>query len=193
MKNKQAELIKQLSDKQLIYNLFITQLILLAAALLLGLFLFPDIASFTALFRIRDINIAVIGLPAGAAVVAFDIIMMKTIPASWQDDGGVNERIFKSLSYPLVPAAALIVAFCEEVLFRGVIQTNIGLVWTSVIFALVHYRYLFKWYLLVNIAGLSFFIGWIYSITGNLMVTITAHFIIDFILGIILKNKQGKA
>ncbi|WP_419881235.1 lysostaphin resistance A-like protein [Peribacillus sp. B-H-3] len=193
MKNKQAELIKQLSDKQLIYNLFITQLILLAAALLLGLFLFPDIASFTALFRISDINIAVIGLPAGAAVVAFDIIMMKTIPASWQDDGGVNERIFKSLSYPLVPAAALIVAFCEEVLFRGVIQTNIGLVWTSVIFALVHYRYLFKWYLLVNIAGLSFFIGWIYSVTGNLMVTITAHFIIDFILGIILKNKQGKA
>jgi uncharacterized protein len=193
MKNKQAELIKQLSDKQLIYNLFITQLILLAAALLLGLFSFPDIASFTALFRISDINIAVIGLPAGAAVVAFDIIMMKTIPASWQDDGGVNERIFKSLSYPLVPAAALIVAFCEEVLFRGVIQTNIGLVWTSVIFALVHYRYLFKWYLLVNIAGLSFFIGWIYSVTGNLMVTITAHFIIDFILGIILKNKQGKA
>ncbi|MFD0048554.1 CPBP family intramembrane glutamic endopeptidase [Actinomycetes bacterium NPDC127524] len=193
MKNKQAELIKQLSDKQLIYNLFITQLILLAAALLLGLFLFPDIASFTALFRISDINIAVIGLPAGAAVVAFDIIMMKAIPASWQDDGGVNERIFKSLSYPLVPAAALIVAFCEEVLFRGVIQTNIGLVWTSVIFALVHYRYLFKLYLLVNIAGLSFFIGWIYSVTGNLMVTITAHFIIDFILGIILKNKQGKA
>ncbi|SFC44269.1 hypothetical protein SAMN05443252_103418 [Bacillus sp. OV322] len=193
MKNKQAELIKQLSDKQLIYNLFITQLILLAASLLLGLFLFPDIASFAALFRISDINIAVIGLPAGAAVVVFDIIMMKTIPASWQDDGGVNERIFKSLSYPLVPAAALIVAFCEEVLFRGVIQTNIGLVWTSVIFALVHYRYLFKLYLLVNITGLSFFIGWIYSVTGNLIVTITAHFIIDFILGIILKNKQGKA
>lgn len=32
MKNKQAELIKQLTDKQLLYNLFLTQIILLTLA-----------------------------------------------------------------------------------------------------------------------------------------------------------------
>ena len=82
---------------------------------------------------------------------------------------------------------AALVAISEEILFRGVIQTNTGLIISSIIFAVVHYRYLFNWFLFTNIILLSFLIGYIYLVTNNLVVTIVMHFFIDFILGLIIK------
>lgn len=189
MKNKQAEIIKQLTDKELHMNLFFTQIILLMISAGLGIFLFNDISSFFGLFRLKDWDIVTIGGSAAALVILFDILMMKLLPDSYRDDGGVNERIFKSLSIPMIFVVALSVSLSEEILFRGIIQTHAGLFWSSLIFALVHYRYLFNWFLFVNITVLSFFIGLIFEVTDNLLVTIFTHFLIDFILGIIVKTK----
>ncbi|CAH0182572.1 hypothetical protein SRABI96_01469 [Peribacillus sp. Bi96] len=190
MKNKQAELIKQLTDKQLLYNLFLTQIILLTLAVFLGIILFKERSAFFDLFIFDDLNILLIGIPAGIVVVLIDILLMKVTPSSYQDDGGINERIFSHLSYTMIFVVALVVAISEEVLFRGVLQTHFGLLWTSIIFAAVHYRYLFNWFLFLNVLVLSFFIGLLFEWTNNIMVTITAHFLIDFILGIIIRSKK---
>ncbi|MBK5501043.1 CPBP family intramembrane glutamic endopeptidase [Peribacillus sp. TH14] len=192
MKNKQAELIKQLTDKQLLYNLFLTQIILLTLAFFLGIILFNDRSTFFDLFIFNDLNILLFGIPAGIIVVLFDLFMMRVTPSSYQDDGGINERIFSSLSYPMIFVVALVVAISEELLFRGVLQTHLGLLWTSIIFAAVHYRYLFNWFLFLNVLVLSFFIGFLFEWTNNLLVTITAHFLIDFILGVLIRRKQAK-
>ena len=191
MKNKQAELIKQLTDKQLLYNLFLTQMIILTVAFFLGVILFKDFSAFLNLFYFNDMNILLVGVPAGILVVMFDVSLMKVTPASYQDDGGVNERIFSSLPYFMIFIVALVVAISEEILFRGVIQTHIGLIWTSLIFAAVHYRYLFNWFLFLSVMVLSFFIGFLFEWTQNILVTITAHFLIDFILGILIRRKYG--
>ncbi|MFI8493807.1 lysostaphin resistance A-like protein [Peribacillus butanolivorans] len=192
MKNKQAELIKQLTDKQLLYNLFLTQIILLTLAFFLGIILFSDRSTFFDLFIFNDLNILLFGIPAGIIVVLFDLFMMRVTPSSYQDDGGINERIFSSLSYPMIFVVALVVAISEELLFRGVLQTHLGLLWTSIIFAAVHYRYIFNWFLFLNVLVLSFFIGFLFEWTNNLLVTITAHFLIDFILGVLIRRKQAK-
>ncbi|MGE7601400.1 CPBP family intramembrane glutamic endopeptidase [Peribacillus sp. NPDC097675] len=189
MKNKQAELIKQLTDKQLLYNLFLTQMVILAIALFLGFILFEDLSDFLNIFSFNDMNILLVGVPAGILVVIFDVSMMKLTPASYHDDGGVNERIFSSLPYFMIFIVALVVAVSEELLFRGVIQSHIGLLWTSIIFAAVHYRYLFNWFLFLSVLVLSFFIGFLFEWTQNVLVTITAHFLIDFILGILIRRK----
>jgi hypothetical protein len=112
---------------------------------------------------------------------------MKLLPASFYDDGGLNERIFKNRHVFHTFVIALFVAFSEELLFRGIIQTKVGLVIASIIFAIIHYRYLFNWYLFFNIILLSFLIGFIYKWTGNLAVTIMMHFVIDFLLGVYIK------
>ncbi|MFD4817204.1 CPBP family intramembrane glutamic endopeptidase [Peribacillus butanolivorans] len=192
MKNKQAELIKQLTDKQLLYNLFLTQIILLTLAFFLGIILFNDRSTFFELFSFNDLNILLFGIPAGIIVVLFDLFMMRVTPSSYQDDGGINERIFSSLSYSMIFVVALVVAISEELLFRGVLQTHLGLLWTSIIFAAVHYRYLFNWFLFLNVLVLSFFIGFLFEWTNNLLVTITAHFLIDFILGVLIRRKKAK-
>ncbi|MFJ7754163.1 CPBP family intramembrane glutamic endopeptidase [Peribacillus muralis] len=192
MKNKQAELIKQLTDKQLLHNLFLTQIILLMLALFLGIILFEDRSAFFGLFMFDDLNILLIGVPAGVLVVVLDIILMKVTPPSYQDDGGINERIFSNLPYSMIFVVASVVAISEELLFRGVLQTHFGLLWTSIIFAAVHYRYLFNWFLFLNVLVLSFFIGFLFEWTDNIIVTIIAHFVIDFILGVLIREKKQK-
>lgn len=189
MKSNYEETISQLSDKELRFHLYLTQVLLLVVALVIGLFLFDSWQSFWRLFQWDGQGI-IIGLLCGVAVVILDIIGMRFLPSSYYNDGGVNARIFGSLTPPQIVLITLIIAISEEVLFRGVIQTHFGLIVTSVLFALVHYRYLFQWFLFLNVVLLSFLIGWIYEVTGNLLVTITMHFIIDCLLGLYMSKNQ---
>lgn len=190
MKHKYKELIKSLSDKELLFHLHMTQIILLAISFILGILLFDHFA-FLRTFTIFDSRILSIGIPAGVAVVIIDVVLMKWLPSSFYDDGGLNERIFKDRKVIHIAWIAAFVAISEELLFRGIIQTKVGLVVASIIFAIIHYRYLFNWFLFTNIVILSFFIGLIYQWTNNLAVTIIMHFLIDFLLGLNIKYRKS--
>ncbi|MBX9972867.1 CPBP family intramembrane glutamic endopeptidase [Cytobacillus firmus] len=189
MRKRYADIINELTDKELLFHLYLTQLLILSISLILSIILFNSFEEFQALFVFNDINILVIGAAAGAAVVLIDIVLMKVLPEKLYDDGGLNEKIFQNRSFLQIAFIAAVVAFSEELLFRGVIQTHFGLAISSLIFALVHYRYLFNWFLFVNIITLSFLIGYIYHITNNLLVTIVMHFLIDFLLGILIRKR----
>ncbi|MEH7075636.1 CPBP family intramembrane glutamic endopeptidase [Neobacillus drentensis] len=189
MKKKYYELINGLTDKDLLFHLYMTQIILCAISLILG-FIFFDHFSYLDKIILDDVHIFTIGIPAGLIIVMIDIFLMKLLPTSFYDDGGLNERIFKYRKMIHIIIIALFVAFSEELLFRGIIQTKVGLILASIIFAIIHYRYLFNLFLFVNIVLLSFFIGIIYEWTDNLAVTIVMHFVIDFLLGIYIKFKS---
>jgi uncharacterized protein len=190
MKNKYNELIQGLTDRELLFHLYITQIILLVITFILGILLY-DHFSFMRAIDISDQRILSIGVPAGVAIVLVDILLMKILPPHFYDDGGLNERIFKNRSFIHIIWIAAFVAISEELLFRGVIQTKVGLILASLIFAIIHYRYLFNWFLFSNIVILSFFIGFIYEWTNNLAITMVTHFIIDFLLGLYIKYRHS--
>ena len=189
MKNNYSEMIKELTDKELIRHLYLTQIILLLLSLGLSLFLFKGF-TYWQQFHLVDIHIVTIGLSAGLMVVIIDFLFTKWLPSSYYDDGGLNERIFRHQSVFHIFVITLFVAFSEEMLFRGIIQTKMGLILSCIIFAVVHYRYLFNWFLFINIVLLSFLIGFIFAWTDNLAVTIVMHFVIDFFSGIQIKWKN---
>lgn len=191
-KNRQSELIKQLTDKELLFHLYLTQIILFLISFLLSLFLFDHALAVFDLIDWNDRQVFYIGGTAGVAVVLLDVILMKLLPARFYDDGGLNERIFKNRSVVHIAFLAAVIAISEEILFRGVIQTNFGIIIASTIFAVVHIRYLYNWFLFANVLLLSFAIGMIYEWTGNLLVTIFMHFIIDFLLGLLMKYQLIK-
>ncbi len=191
LKNKYSEIINELTDKELIRHLYTTQIILIALSLVLSIFLF-DGYSFWLQIHLFDLDILTIGLTAGLLVVLIDFLFTKWLPSSYYDDGGLNERIFRNQSFFQIFWIAIFVAFSEEMLFRGIIQTKIGLVWACLLFAAVHYRYLFNWFLFINIILLSFLIGFIFAWTNNLAVTIVMHFVIDFLSGIQIRWKNIK-
>ena len=190
MKNKYNEIISSLTDKELLFHLYLTQIIILFISAILGWLLFGDL-SYWDHFQLNDPNLYKVGVSAGIVVVITDIVLMKVLPSSFYDDGGLNERIFKGRHPFHIIVIAAFVAFSEELLFRGIIQTKLGLILASIIFAVIHYRYLFNWYLFLNIVLLSFVIGVIYQWTGNFAVTFIMHFVIDFLLGIYIRFRHS--
>lgn len=192
-KQQYTDLINGLSNREINLHLFATQVILAIISLILGFFLFDDFSSFLALMKWDDPNIWLIGGSAGIGIVLLDLILMKTLPPSYYDDGGLNEKLFSNKAIWQIALIAAVVAVSEEILFRGVIQTHFGLVISSIIFALIHYRYLFNLFLFINITALSFFIGYIYLVTENLLVTIFLHFLVDFLLGLIIRFTRKKS
>jgi membrane protease YdiL (CAAX protease family) len=192
----QAELIKHLSDRELLFHLYLTQLVLLVISAVLGLFLFQSLENFKQVWQPNLIQIFTYGGVAGLTVIFIDLWLMKLLPNHYFDDGGINERVFQNRSYIHIFILSWVIAITEEWLFRGVIQTHYGILIASILFALLHVRYLKKWVLFTIVISLSFLLGWLYEITQNLFVTIFAHFLIDFIFGVkirieFLRRKEG--
>ncbi|WP_026689448.1 CPBP family intramembrane glutamic endopeptidase [Alteribacter aurantiacus] len=191
----QKEIIKHLSDKDLLLNLYASQLFMLllaffASKLLLGSWFAPlSMISFSS-------EAIVIGFLIAIGVVVVELVFVRILPKRFFDDGGINERVFKKRSVVHILILSLTVAICEEILFRGVIQTSFGIVIASIIFALIHIRYLTHPFLFGFTIILSFLLGYVYLVTGNLLTVIAAHFFIDAILGVFIRfnvlEKLGK-
>lgn len=184
---KQADIIRQLSSNELKKSVLYTQYIIFFLSVILSLFLFNSFTDWIKLFEFDLLMIIYYGVIPAGIVIFIDLIIDKYIPNHYLDDGGINNKLFKNQSVLSIFMIALIVAIAEELLFRGVLQTVFGYVFASSLFAIIHIRYLKKPILLISIIGLSFYIGYLFEMTQNLLVTMTAHFLIDFILGLIIK------
>lgn len=186
---KQAEIIRDLSNKELYANLYLTQGIILAAALILAFFLQGSVFAPFLLINITW-QATMIGAAFAGAVLLLEFFCYYTLPKKWFDDGGINERIFRRMSVPKILGLSALVALSEEILFRGVLQTEFGLVAASLIFALIHVRYLSKWFLFLFVIVMSFALGLLFMWTGNLWTVITAHFLIDAVLGLLIRFRS---
>ena len=188
---KQAEIIASMTNEQLRVQVYLTQGLVLIVCGVLGYFIFDSLSDFTELFEWNISEILLFGIGPGFLVVAVDIGMYRFIPREYWDDGGINEKIFTGSNIYQILFLTVIVAISEELLFRGLLQPIIGYVATSLIFSLIHVRYLSKPLLFISVMVLSFTIGFLFEITNNLLVTIAMHFIIDFCLALYIRFLGG--
>ncbi len=76
---------------------------------------------------------------------------------------------------------AVFSALGEELLFRGLLQPAIGIVWSSLIFGGLHIgpnRSYIPWTIMA--VGMGFAFGGMFYYTGNLLAPILAHFTINY-------------
>lgn len=179
--------LKNISYRQLRQALFQSQILFFLLALLLSFFLFDHITDWLDLFSFNLRELIYYGILPAILIILFNLILKWLVSKDYLDDGGINEKLFKNSSVFDIIQIAFLVAICEELLFRGLIQTVFGLVFASLIFAFVHFRYLKKPVLLISVVSISFYIGILYEITGNLLVTISVHFIVDLVLGLLIR------
>ncbi len=130
------------------------------------------------------------GLAFAAVVVVVDVLISGWVPEDVTDDGGINELLFRSRPLWQIALLSLVVAVCEELLFRGAIQAAWGPYWTSIFFAAIHFRYLRHWLMTGMVFCISYGLGWIYIHTGTLWTAILAHFAIDFVMGCIIRYRR---
>jgi uncharacterized protein len=180
--------VDELNDKMLLVNLYLTQ----ALTLIIGIswVLFQGRNPFPLLELPQTGKFAIWGAGLALLVLLFDLGVSRFVPEEASDDGGVNERIFGSRAIWHIAVISLIVSLCEEILFRGAIQYAIGPYWTSILFAAIHIRYLRHWIPTGLVFSISYGLGWIMIHTGTLWAPILAHFLVDFVMGIIIRLRR---
>ncbi|WP_100407171.1 CPBP family intramembrane glutamic endopeptidase [Bacillus solitudinis] len=189
---KKQDVLANMSKRILYLNVYGSQALMLVIALIAGLFLFDEWAEFSKLWNWNDVNILLFGGTLALIVVSIDMVLAKWVPARMLEDGGINKKIFGSISIPHLVLLCIVVSVCEEILFRAVLQSAFGLVIASSFFAFIHFRYMKKPVLFLSVVMVSFFLGILFEWTGNIVVTIVAHFLIDFLLGLDLKKKSKR-
>ncbi|MBW7454432.1 CPBP family intramembrane glutamic endopeptidase [Paenibacillus sepulcri] len=180
--------IDQIDDRLLLINLYATQ----AVTFIIGLIwiLFQHRNPFLLYALPSGWKFLLWGLGLAAAVIAVDLLVSRFVPEEAGDDGGVNDRIFKNRPIWHIVVLSLIVSICEETLFRGAIQHNLGPYWTSIVFAAIHVRYLRHWIPTGLVFSISYALGWIYIQTGSLWAPIIAHFVIDMVMGFVIRFRR---
>lgn len=176
--------VARISDRVLLLNLYLTQALVLAVAcVLLWWQGFPG----GDLWRSDTWTVWLWGIAAGLTVVSIDLTLTYFFPKHMIDDSGINEKLFQGRPYWHIFVIAAVVAFCEELLFRGALQPLIGIWGTSLVFTLIHFRYLKRWAMTGYLFFVSMVLGWLAQWTGSLVASMAAHFTIDFVLALILK------
>jgi hypothetical protein len=96
----------------------------------------------------------------------------------------------KMIDIALIAAAS---GFCEEVFYRGVLQTEFGIIIASLIFGICHFAGM-QFYLYVIWAALAgYLFGLLFDISHSLWLPITAHAFSNFVSIIILRQKMKTA
>lgn len=92
----------------------------------------------------------------------------------------LTQGILGAINPVLILAIPLMAALGEELLFRGILQKWIGVWGQAIVFGIFHAGYASVMQLVVPF-GLGLAFGFVYKRTRNLWITITAHFLVDFV------------
>ncbi|QWU14664.1 hypothetical protein SAMN04487895_106187 [Paenibacillus sophorae] len=179
---------EQLTERLLLVNLYFTQ----GLTLIIGLIwvLFQKRNPIHVLNFPESINFAAWGLGLAVIMLVVDFVLTYIVPEQTMDDGGINELLFRKRPLWHIVLIAAIVSICEELLFRGAIQYAFGPYWTSILFAIIHVRYLRHWIPTGWVFASSYGLGLIYIYSGTIWAPILCHFIIDLFSGLVIRYRR---
>ncbi|SDI97617.1 CPBP family intramembrane glutamic endopeptidase [Salimicrobium halophilum] len=182
------KLIQQMSTKEITKQLLLSQIFLFLLGIVISA-IFME--SFTEHWKSQwDFTFSEgvwYGIVPALFIIGMDLLLMKTLPENHYDDGGINRKVFEKQSVSMIVLLTAIVAISEEVLFRGVLQPMFSYVTASLLFALVHIRYLKKPVLFLSVLYISFLLGFVYEQTQVLTYVIIAHFLVDVTLALMIR------
>jgi len=181
--------IEQIDTKTLVINLYLTQMITLFIAGLLFYFFhhMTPVEAIISLLPKQIIKDFFIGIAFSLVIVMIVILLTKYLPKPWMDDGGINEKLFRKLPLWHIAVISILVGFIEEFLFRGAVQSLLGVILTSIIFTLIHFRYLKKWVLILSTFLISVGLGYL-AVYSEWFTAFIAHAFIDFMQGVLIRK-----
>jgi uncharacterized protein len=185
--------IDQVSNRDILTSLYISQGLLFLVSVVVYLVFIRDFKVIEQLLIIKDPYQFIYSLLVALVIVVIELIFEFKLPRDWFQDNGTNERLMEALSIPHLFVAMAVVAIVEELLFRGLLQTQFGLVISSILFALIHLNYIKKPILLSFVVMLSLILGVLFAFTHSLWVPILTHYLIDVLLGLYMKWSQARS
>ncbi|NQF12652.1 CPBP family intramembrane metalloprotease [Brevibacillus sp. HB1.3] len=181
----------EVDEATLRLNLWLTQGIVMGVAAA-GSFLVLGWDATLSLFTLPGWNALLWAVFVAAGIIIASIVMDRYLPKRWQDDDRINEKVFGSMLPSTTILVCMVVGVGEEWLFRGVIQSLTGNFWSSLIFTLIHVRYLKKPLMIISVFGTSLVLGLLFSHYQSLWPSIVAHILIDVMLAFYLQKTIKK-
>ncbi|MFS0555504.1 CPBP family intramembrane glutamic endopeptidase [Brevibacillus sp. 179-C9.3 HS] len=182
---------QELDEATLRLNLWLTQGLVMGAAAAGSLLVLGWDATLS-LFTLPGWEAMLWALCVAAGIIVASIAMDHYLPKRWQDDGSINEKVFGAMLPSTTIFVCMVVGVGEEWLFRGVIQTLTGNFWSSLIFTLIHVRYLKKPLMVISVFGTSWLLGLLFHQYQSLWPSIVAHISIDVMLAFYLQKTIKK-
>ncbi|RNC28764.1 MAG: hypothetical protein AWM53_01205 [Candidatus Dichloromethanomonas elyunquensis] len=176
-----------ISRKLLRYNMILSLGIMLSASFLLARLITPRI-SILSIFQGYFTAKTVIVLVAGCILLfVLQLFFITYISRDGLKDE-INRYLMDYFSLPELFAVFFLGALSEELLFRGVIQFHLGIWISSILFAVIHFRYLRKIFLLTEVFLMGMILGCSYLLTQSLWVPICCHWSVNYITAVFIKR-----
>ncbi|MGI6449607.1 MAG: CPBP family intramembrane glutamic endopeptidase [Desulfitobacteriia bacterium] len=176
-----------MTRKLLLINIIFSQtLIVLIAWILKRLFL-PKV-TYLELFSLELNFLSLTTFLLGSCLLLFlQLLFHKYLPQERLFDE-INLLLLEKFSLPILALIFLGGAIAEELLFRGIVQNILGIWLASLLFTLIHFRYLRKIYILLEVYLMGIILGIIYQLTFSLWIPILSHFVINFLTACLIKK-----
>jgi membrane protease YdiL (CAAX protease family) len=131
------------------------------------------------------------GLLLGGAVVAFSAAWTAWLPSGRAVSEFLGHALGR-LSLGQTTLLAVVSGLGEELLFRGALQPELGLVFTSILFGGAHLvpRWPIALWSLYAV-GIGLLFGWAFEATGSLWVPVVAHAVVNGVNLPILSRRYG--
>ena len=177
----------EISKKVLLLNIIISQVIIIGIGLILIYTIYQEFTFSSLLrFEIDKITIAVIIMGSGLLIL-LQLLFHKFVSKEKLYDE-VNKILIEKFSLKQLFFIFLCGSIVEEFLFRGILQPELGIWVTSILFTLTHYRYYKKFYILIEVFLMGIILGLTYAVTSLLWVPIICHFVVNYFTVVLIKK-----
>ncbi|NLI90847.1 MAG: CPBP family intramembrane metalloprotease [Peptococcaceae bacterium] len=177
----------RINRKVLLYNMILSQAILFLAGFLFVKFITPG-RSFFEIFEIRFTGSFLLTfLAGGCLLLGVQFFFLKFISKDRLKDE-INRYLMDYFSLPELFLIFFFGALAEEFLFRGVMQPYFGLCITAVLFTVIHFRYLRKIFLLIEVFLMGLILGGSYWITQTIWAPVCCHLLVNYMTAILIKK-----
>jgi membrane protease YdiL (CAAX protease family) len=164
-----------------------------AIILLIVAKIWQQVGSVTLLPWQFSINALLMGAVLAVSITLASSIIYRFWPSYRRSADFYLELIIKPLIWPDLIWLGLLPGLSEELLFRGVMLSALGLDWTaliisSVLFGVLHLSGLEQWPYAAWATLVGFALGYSAIVTGNVLVPIIAHILTNLISSFLWKR-----
>lgn len=187
-----------MQETQKISRSYILVILAISSLLLMvGAKIWQSIAKITLLPIILQVNDILLAIAITTSIIAFSAALYRFWPLYRQSMDVYIEDAIESLEWWDLIWLGLLPGLSEELLFRGVILQAFGadilaVIFSSLIFGILHLRGFKYWPYAIIATLVSLVLGWSALFTGNLLVPITIHILVNFFSCLLWKYYKAK-
>ncbi len=191
-----------MTRKNIIFILFAQEIGLLVISALWLFFRNANSFSIHGISALYDLNLfkgwavnfqsLVYSIAAGLVLLLLSLIIIFTYEPFRKSLEAIDNLILNKIKMVDAFPIAVLSGLGEEIFFRGILQEETGILWSSVIFALLHIPGTTYWVYSLWALFASLYLGNIYALTNNLFIVIVAHVLNNFIALILWSRYKNK-